>query len=301
MWGATPLTIFVIPHLVFQSTLPVWGATSCPKRISRRYVISIHAPRVGSDLNLHVLIYNFSRFQSTLPVWGATELYSAGPRCARISIHAPRVGSDLVPPWWAFRRRCISIHAPRVGSDQEPGRRHKGRSDFNPRSPCGERQHNYSILSCPTNFNPRSPCGERQARGWSPGYRKDISIHAPRVGSDISARSSSSRRTRISIHAPRVGSDFAPDSFFSPPSIFQSTLPVWGATHRRREGCCRGTISIHAPRVGSDLFVCRLSGNRREISIHAPRVGSDISACSSADNRGYFNPRSPCGERRYAG
>ena len=56
-----------------------------------------------------------------------------------------------------------------------------------------------------------------------------ISIHAPRVGSDrVVLRGK--RILSISIHAPRVGSDgqHAPplDSYV----LFQSTLPVWGAT-----------------------------------------------------------------------
>ena len=56
-----------------------------------------------------------------------------------------------------------------------------------------------------------------------------ISIHAPRVGSDDSARRMLEIR-QISIHAPRVGSDRL--SLHKPPFywLFQSTLPVWGAT-----------------------------------------------------------------------
>ena len=57
-------------------------------------VISIHAPRVGSDWVDPVLIY-----------W------------VPISIHAPRVGSDTRSPASDFAL-SISIHAPRVGSDR---------------------------------------------------------------------------------------------------------------------------------------------------------------------------------------
>ena len=35
--------------------------------------------------------------------------------------------------------------------------------------------------------------------------------------------------------------------------LFQSTLPVWGATDNLSTGIILGRISIHAPRVGSDL------------------------------------------------
>ena len=56
--------------------------------------ISIHAPRVGSDL-LHRLVARFILiFQSTLPVWGATLGQGGGQVLGGISIHAPRVGSD---------------------------------------------------------------------------------------------------------------------------------------------------------------------------------------------------------------
>ena len=61
--------------------------------------ISIHAPRVGSDV---------TGFTNKLRNW--------------ISIHAPRVGSDLRK---AVRRVLvlkISIHAPRVGSDARKGK-----------------------------------------------------------------------------------------------------------------------------------------------------------------------------------
>ena len=80
-----------------------------------------------------------------------------------------------------------------------------------------------------------------------------ISIHAPRVGSDLRL-AVVTQMYYISIHAPRVGSDSAPvvdapaPEDFNPRSpcgerpvaklgltgclLFQSTLPVWGATLR---------------------------------------------------------------------
>ena len=56
-------------------------------------------------------------------------------------------------------------------------------------------------------FNPRSPCGERPA-----GI-----IFTEEVFS-------------ISIHAPRAGSDYSEIADFVDDDIFQSTLPVRGAT-----------------------------------------------------------------------
>ena len=100
-------------------------------------VISIHAPRMGSDES-PVIINPVVQFQSTLPAWGATGYYYCSGWRGFISIHAPRMGSDLtsvnkrfstkfqstLPAWGAtkpislFDDTCsISIHAPRMGSD----------------------------------------------------------------------------------------------------------------------------------------------------------------------------------------
>ena len=59
---------------------------------------------------------------------------------------------------------------------------------------------------------------------------QEISIHAPRVGSDEMAPCHYDNR-RISIHAPRVGSDDFSVLRNVRLAVFQSTLPVWGATH----------------------------------------------------------------------
>ena len=57
----------------------------------------------------------------------------------------------------------------------------------------------------------------------------------------------------ISIHAPRAGSDYI--SYDRPISSirFQSTLPVRGATEQAVPAAPRIIISIHAPRAGGDI------------------------------------------------
>ena len=147
--------------------------------------------------------------------------------------------------------------------------------DFNPRSPCGERLPSFETPSALMYFNPRSPCGER-----------------------LSGRKPAQRCPGISIHAPRVGSDRIREYYYSGRETFQSTLPVWGATGYEATQRQRWLISIHAPRVGSDSLQLRITGGLKNISIHAPRVGSDIFQIICVILRiGYFNPRSPCGER----
>ena len=57
-------------------------------------------------------------------------------------------------------------------------------------------------------------------------------------------------------------------------------------------------ISIHAPRAGSDQHPNQTTCCIRYISIHAPRAGSDSAHRRQEQEPGYFNPRSPCGERQ---
>ena len=146
----------------FQSTLPVRGATERLYSGCSYTVISIHAPRAGSD-------------NSSSPC-----------RCRLvISIHAPRAGSDLRDLTVLRLSQIISIHAPRAGSDQAAERLWNKYLDFNPRSPCGERPsvpHRGNIGGI--YFNPRSPCGERHTRVLMADGSEKISIHAPRAGSD---------------------------------------------------------------------------------------------------------------------
>ena len=57
-------------------------------------------------------------------------------------------------------------------------------------------------------------------------------------------------------------------------------------------------ISIHAPLAGCDSHVnMRVHGIR--ISIHAPLAGCDASLIAKSSSLANFNPRTPCGVRRY--
>ena len=145
--------------------------------------ISIHAPRVGSDVSGFLIFV----------------------RCS-ISIHAPRVGSDfhhhLVGfriPYFNPRSPCgerrhsapastkilrISIHAPRVGSDCFFSSHVNGIIYFNPRSPCGERQNSQKARYNTRRFQSTLPVWGATYQQFPVFYHKYISIHAPRVGSD---------------------------------------------------------------------------------------------------------------------
>ena len=135
------VAVVILAHGVFQSTLPLRGATRmifeyfpmvdhfnprspCGERPDGR-----HHPHRACDFNprspcgerppaCSTTGTTPASFQSTLPLRGAT-----------------RVGNGAV----------------------------HDRHDFNPRSPCGERPITESTTSASSHFNPRSPCGERRA------------------------------------------------------------------------------------------------------------------------------------------
>ena len=80
-------------------------------------VISIHAPRTGSDDLLATSVESLAIFQSTLPARGATFKGALAGIGSGISIHAPRTGSDVRFTFYYMILINISIHAPRTGSD----------------------------------------------------------------------------------------------------------------------------------------------------------------------------------------
>ena len=220
--------------------------------------------------------------------------YGTVSKWAVISIHAPLTGSDYAEPV-EIARPIISIHAPLTGSDRSAAPRQTDLLNFNPRSPYGERLIPMDTVRLMCNFNPRSPYGERR-------YNNDRQLRRRRFQSTLPLRGATCfKRTllptfTISIHAPLTGSDnrnfdlVAHGKYFNPRSpygerlppysyityglLFQSTLPLRGATHLGRELLCSDAISIHAPLTGSDILLP-----------YRHSVDHD------------FNPRSPYGER----
>ena len=149
-----------------------------------------------------------------------------------ISIHAPRMGSDgyfIGCPKFIIR---ISIHAPRMGSDlsddYDPTH---GRFEFQSTLPgWGATTAHRNVTRTASYFNPRSPDGERHYGDTVRRVKIRISIHAPRMGSDLIFRMILSiRRINFNPRSPD-GERQRKRVRRAINSLFQSTLPGWGAT-----------------------------------------------------------------------
>ena len=169
-----------------------------------------------------------------------------------------------------------------------------------------------------SNFNPRSPRGERLCEASTPAAGIIFQSTFPARGTTFDC-SPIRKRDLISIHVPREGNDRVaaqgrkPFAHFNPRSprgerharvlqvrrlkIFQSTFPARGTTILPSRSAIPETISIHVPREGNDCKLVRkyvqhskfqstfpargttLSDSDieklREISIHVPREGND--------------------------
>ena len=182
--GATKRHTKEINALKFQSTLPGRGATTGISLVELLDLISIHAPREGSDASGASLCpghrYFNPRspggerhhqtflpaashlFQSTLPGRGATSLWRVGQYDNEFQSTLPGRGATLIhdkgigtkrfqstlpgrgaTPYAStnFLHAKISIHAPREGSDPNGLNGSRSASNFNPRSPGGERPY----------------------------------------------------------------------------------------------------------------------------------------------------------------
>ena len=215
-------------------------------------MISIHAPRTGSDQNAIPSVTGEEDFNPRSPhgerparaaIWPPTST-NFNPRsphgerhpvgvgtffAEHISIHAPRTGSDFNIR--KFIKPCkISIHAPRTGSDQKALKTGADPVIFQSTLPArGATLHQFAMICPCLSFQSTLPArGATRISAEAYTRLKLISIHAPRTGSDYILQDIVDV-SQISIHAPRTGSD--------------------GKTY----GALKYVIiSIHAPRTGSD-------------------------------------------------
>ena len=149
--------------MIFQSTLPVGGATKTIEILDNKIRISIHTPRGGERLGIGCLSFHPILFQSTLPVGGATLVllvlisrmphfnphspwgerrWGYQPRCPSERFQSTLPVGGATPVGNGLRRLlAISIHTPRGGSDIFAVTVIIIVTNFNPHSPWGERRH----------------------------------------------------------------------------------------------------------------------------------------------------------------
>ena len=153
-------------------------------RKTEKYTISIHAPRTGSD-KMVVKLDVQSTISIHAPRTGSDNQHGhKGHNRRPISIHAPRTGSDTYkcPDCGAT---VISIHAPRTGSDHARRMEDYMIYKFQSTLPARGATGGGGKSRCDhRDFNPRSPHGERRERVDVANVPNQISIHAPRTGSD---------------------------------------------------------------------------------------------------------------------
>ena len=238
---------------------------------------------------------SLQQFQSTHPVWGATPAEDSKPTAGAISIHAPRMGCD------------------RSSASASTATMH-----FNPRTPYGVRRDPESKLIAGATFQSTHPVwgATTYLRPILPIQK--ISIHAPRMGCDPCPQGLS-QDARISIHAPRMGCDYVSviktyvRQHFNPRTpygvrlasardrgttcAFQSTHPVWGATHDELDnGAAFRHFNPRTP-YGVRRTAVSFGAISARISIHAPRMGCDVPVCNFLADVSDFNPRTPYGVR----
>ena len=164
MRGATAGRRRLLNRYVFQSTLPVRGATGADGQVWGARGISIHAPREGSDI---------------FPAASSASWLA-------ISIHAPREGSDCISSAITMLALKISIHAPREGSDGGGNAVVFPHTRFQSTLPVrGATRRILSRGRDKHEFQSTLPVRGATAalRLYRPGGC--ISIHAPREGSDL--------------------------------------------------------------------------------------------------------------------
>ena len=287
---------FLMSGSVFQSTLPVGGATSGAYNGYISPAISIHAPRGGSDAASSSASSSTGDFNPRSP-WGerrqttqrSRAMYHFNPRSpwgerqeergimeesAPISIHAPRGGSDFLSGKSSRPRLKFQSTLP-VGGATAACRRFQRDATISIHAPRGGSDviKVQKILSC-KNFNPRSPWGERLSRSPCQYCIPPFQSTLP-VGGATRTYFLGSGGAYISLHAPRGGSDLPQCLLLCNIFLFQSTLPVGGATNCNPHQAKSPAISIHAPRGGSDQQINLAQQLTIRISIHAPRGGSD--------------------------
>ena len=259
----------------FLSTLPARGATLEAVRAAIRTTISIHAPREGSDPCHYAGWYGHRYFYPRSPRGERRRDFQVWPRQVPISIHAPREGSD--------------------GRSRGVRRNHE---NFYPRSPRGERPAYSITVSALSLFLSTLPARGATKLPRIPGRAAEISIHAPREGSDTQNTAQTGNHANFYPRSPRgerrsdarrtrpQRQDFYPRSPRGERHLISGIIVFcinfYPRSPRGERRSCLWQIvltEIFLSTLPARGATCGGHGRRRvllQISIHAPREGSDM-------------------------
>ena len=238
--------------------------------------ISILAPRGGSDLYFCFSSEDSWEFQSSLPAGGATQRsYSfrwLDPHFNPRSPRGERRGANCTKP--LMMRFQSSL--PAGGATLAAFHLSTLAEGFQSSLPAGGATCGLVIsIASPPQFQSSLPAGGATLPFRAYSLVINISILAPRGGSDLCQVCLCVLCLQISILAPRGGSDFLFRAISTTQNNFNPRSP-----RGERHGMTGGKM-------------CPF-----QISILAPRGGSDPAALCWNICNNHFNPRSPRGERR---
>ena len=251
MWGATIGGAFSRSRRTFQSTRPVWGATSQD---------SVPAVRTR-------------RFNPRAPCGARRKPSSIVISPSAVSIHAPRVGRDAYRVGYSASAGCFNPRAPCGARLRFPARWIRPSAFQSTRpvwgatcgAPCKEEAHAFQSTRPVWGATDSDPLCAVPAH---------VSIHAPRVGRDVDG---SPAKVDEQFQSTRpVWGATAHEDRHARACRFQSTRPVWGATSRSvRVTHAERCFNPRAPCGARHILILPMLADFY-VSIHAPRVGRDM-------------------------
>ena len=259
----------------FQPTLPARGATGSASAWVQTAQFQPTLPARGATFRRTDYVHAL-QFQPTLPARGATIYIS-------VVISLPDDFNPRSPHGERRWRRATKSTRPRY---------------FNPRSPHGERRRGHlRVCRNAGDFNPRSPHGERRNSIIQRRFRRRISTHAPRTGSDRCRRRTTPLPQYFNPRSPHGERHMGELGKNGQHCRFQPTLPARGAT---KQGCACGKLRRFQPTLPARGATTKRTQSLRTWRFQPTlpaRGATSVSALKWTDTLD-FNPRSPHGERQ---
>ena len=170
--------------------------------------------------------------------------------------------------------------------------------NFNPRTPCGVRRLDKGWIALMKSFQSTHPLRGATRSGGQESRRRRISIHAPLAGCDTGAKPA---REHPGDFNPRTPCGVRPARKVVEESgrSFQSTHPLRGATLGGASKYASFPISIHAPLAGCDKGTPLVRIAVQGFQSTHPLRGATRRRRHFSVTPQHFNPRTPCGVRRY--